>query len=289
MAAVHRSAEPYEPLSTLACQYDVILCDIWGVIHNGAAVFPEAVTALRQFRLGGGSVILLSNASRLGTMVAAELQQLEGPTPEYDALVTSGDVTRDLVSAQPGCSVFDLGPGDTRPILEGLEVLFTTPHHADLAVTSGAFHGMKENLESLQPLLVEMRIQDLPLLCANPDVITELAGLRVQCSGAVAERYAELGGYVTYAGKPQPPIYERALAVAASLRHKTSARERVLVIGDSLRTDIAGAVANGFASLFVSAGIHARELGARPSADDFQELFVQENLVPTAVTHRLVW
>jgi HAD superfamily hydrolase (TIGR01459 family) len=126
------------------------------------------------------------------------------------------------------------------------------------------------------------------LLCANPDVLTELGGRRVQCSGALAELYAELGGRVIYAGKPQTPIYERALAVAAQLRG-APVSPRVLVIGDSLRTDIAGATACGFASLFVWGGIHAEELGAHPTPTMLSRLLTKAQLRPTAVTRRLVW
>ena len=276
-------------MSALADKYDIVLCDIWGVVHDGAAVYPEAADALTRFRNGGGSVILISNASRLGSMVGSQLETLGTPLSAYDALITSGDVTRDYIAGRPGCAVFDIGPGDARPILEGLEVRFTSMQNADLAVSSGAFDRTDKKLEDLRPLLLDMRAQNLLLLCANPDVLTELGGRRVQCSGALAELYAELGGRVIYAGKPQTPIYERALAVAAQLRGASVSPERVLVIGDSLRTDIAGATACGFASLFVWGGIHAEELGAHPRPATFDTLFTKARLYPTAMAHRLVW
>ena len=159
--------------------------------------------------------------------------------------------------------MFDVGPGDARPIVQDLKVRFTSLRETDLAITSGAFDD--NSLDDLHPVLEQMRTRNLPLLCANPDIVTEIGGRPVECSGAVGQRYADLGGDVIYAGKPQPSIYEQCLALAADLRGSSISRERVLVIGDSLRTDIAGAAANGFDSLFILGGIHARQLGHSPT------------------------
>lgn len=284
-----RPLPQYERLSALASRYDLILCDIWGVVHNGAAIYAEAAGALSHFRDRGGSVILISNASRLRRMVSSQLGELGVPLAAYDAVITSGDVTREYIAARPRCAVFDVGPGDAGPILEGLNVRFATMNDADLVISSGAFDSANKKIEGLRPQLFDMRAKDLLLLCANPDVITELGGRRVQCSGALAELYAELGGRVIYAGKPKARIYERALSLAAELRGAPVPRERVLVIGDSLRTDIAGAVASGFASLFVWGGIHAGELGANPTPTVLARLFTKAQLLPTAVTSQLVW
>jgi HAD superfamily hydrolase (TIGR01459 family) len=135
-----------------------------------------------------------------------------------------------------------------------------------------------------------MLARRLLLVCANPDVVTELGGQRVKCSGALAELYAEIGGPVYYAGKPHRRIFEKALALAAQLRGAV-ARERVLVIGDSIRTDIAGARANGFDSLFVASGIHAQVLGSassyNPSA--LEQLLGESCVTPSATTWRLMW
>lgn len=278
-----------EGLSSLSDQYDVLLCDVWGVIHNGATIYAEAATALTRFRKHGGHVILMSNASRLSGMVNAQLHKLGLPKEAYDSLITSGDVTRDYMAARPDCAVFDVGPGDARAIFEGLEVQFTSWNQADLVVTSGAFGDVNDGLAKVHSVLRDMRSRDLLLLCANPDVITELAGRRVQCSGALAVSYAQLGGRVTYAGKPQTPIYNRALNIAAELRGASVRRDRILVIGDSLSTDIAGAKANGFDSLFLWGGIHAEELGPNPSWGALNDLFARNIVTPTAAAHQLIW
>ena len=128
--------------------------------------------------------------------------------------------------------------------------------------------------------------RQLLLLCGNPDVVTQLGERRVKCSGALAEVYAEMGGPVLYAGKPHAAIFERALALASELRAASVPRKRALVIGDSVRTDIAGAYQNGFDSLVVASGIHAQELGAteHPTSDALGRLFSDIGFTPTAVT-----
>jgi len=279
----------YEPLSTLARKYEVVLCDIWGVVHNGAAIHAEAADALRLFRERGGSVILVSNASRLGTMVTSQLEELGMSSSAYDAVITSGDITRDYIAARPGCALLDVGPGNARLICQSLNVRFTSIQEADFAISSGAFDSADKTPEDLVPLLLDMRAKSIVLLCANPDVATKLGGRQARCSGALAELYGELGGTVIYGGKPQAQIYEKALAVAAEVRGTSVRRERVLTIGDSLRTDIAGAIANGFASLFVLGGIHAEELGVLPTSAALEQLYMRFSAFPTAVTDRLVW
>jgi HAD superfamily hydrolase (TIGR01459 family) len=289
MADMQLDAGTYhdQRLSTLAPHYDIILCDVWGVIHNGTAIHTEAERALKSFRARGGCVILVSNASRLGPMVAAHLERLKFSISAYDVLITSGDIARNYIARQPNCSVFDVGPGDARPIVQGLKVRFASLREADFAITSGAFD--VNCLDDLHPVLEQMRTRNLPLLCANPDIVTEIGDRRVECSGAVGQRYADLGGDVIYVGKPQPSIYEQCLAVAAELRRSSASRERVLVIGDSLRTDIAGATANGFDSLFILGGIHARELGRSPTQFSIAKLLNNSGVNPTALANKLVW
>src|SRR6478672_3338065 len=285
-----RGAVPhYEPLSPLGRRALVARCGIWGVVHNGAAIHAEAADALRLFRERGGSVILVSKASRLRTMVTSQLEELGMSSSAYDALITSGDVTRDYIAARPGCALLDVGPGNARLICQSLNVRFTSIQEADFAISSGAFDSADKTPEDLVPLLLDMRAKSIVLLCANPDVATKLGGRQVRCSGALAELYGELGGTVIYGGKPQAQIYEKALAVAAELRGTSVRRERVLTIGDSLRTDIAGAIANGFASLFVLGGIHAEELGVPPTSAALEQLYMRFSAFPTAVTDRLVW
>ena len=284
-----RASLKFQRLSDLAHKYDVILSDVWGVVHDGVAIHPAALDALRQFRELGGSVVLLSNASRLGSMVNTELERLGMVSTAYDALITSGDISRDFLSRRPGISVFDLGPGKASTVCQSLDVQFTGLHEADLAVSAGAFLDDTKSIEQLLPTLHAMLARGLLLVCANPDAVTQIGTRKVKCAGALAETYESIGGAVLYAGKPHTLIFERALAVVADLRKAPINRERILVIGDSLRTDIAGAARHGFDSLFVASGIHADELGPSPASSALVQLFNNIGFAPSASTWRLCW
>jgi HAD superfamily hydrolase (TIGR01459 family) len=269
----------------------VVLCDVWGVVHNGVAAFPEANEALGSFRRSGGTVILISNAPRPGDVVARQLDQFGVARAAYDGIVTSGDVTRDYVASRPGAVVFHLGPERDKPIFAGLDVRFGVLERADYVVCSGLFDDEVETPEDYRAMLGTMRRRALAMVCANPDVVVERGERLVYCAGAIADLYVELGGDVLYAGKPHRPIYEKALARAVALRGSTPPLSRVLAIGDSVRTDMIGAARFGVDSLFVTAGIHAEELGEREDPDraTLARIFAAAGVAPKAVTRRLVW
>jgi HAD superfamily hydrolase (TIGR01459 family) len=277
--------------STLAADYDVVLSDVWGVIHNGVTAFPEACDALSRYRAGGGTVILITNAPRTGEAVARQLDGFGVPRAAYDGVVSSGDVTREVVAERRGQSLFHLGPQRDISIFSGLDVHFAPVEVADYVVCSGLFDDEAETAEDYRDLLGIMRARSLFMVCGNPDVVVERGERLVYCAGAIADLYATLGGEVLYAGKPHRPIYDSALQKAESRRGGPAALQRVLAIGDSLRTDLKGAAALGIDCLFVTAGIHAEELGGRdnPETSALDRIFAQAGVWPKAVTRRLVW
>jgi HAD superfamily hydrolase (TIGR01459 family) len=251
-----------EGLGSLASRYELILCDVWGVLHNGLVAFAPASEALTRFRAAGGRVVLVSNAPRPGSDVAAQLDRIAVPRTAWDAIVTSGDLTRAAVIERKGQTVHHLGPERDHAIFAGLDVEFGDVDSADYVVCSGFHDDDHETVEDYRDVLRRMRERDLWMICANPDLVVERGDRLVPCAGALALAYEEIGGSVFYAGKPHRPIYEAALAVAANLRGgQAVASSRVLAIGDAMRTDIAGAAAFGIHSLFVARGIHAAELG----------------------------
>lgn len=249
-------------LGGLASRYDLVLCDIWGVLHNGLVASPSASEALTRFRAGGARVVLVSNAPRPAGGVATQLDRVGVPRTAWDGIVTSGDLTRAAVVEREGQVVHHLGPERDLPIFEGLDVEFGDVESADYVVCSGFHDDERETVEDYRGHLQRMRERDLWMICANPDLVVERGDRLVPCAGALAVAFEGIGGRVFYAGKPHRPIYEAALAAAAKLRGGEVVRlDRVLAIGDAMRTDIAGAAAFGIHSLLVARGIHAAELG----------------------------
>lgn len=277
--------------STLAPHYDAVLSDVWGVVHNGVAATPAACEALIRFRAKGGTVVLITNAPRPGAVVTKFLDKLSVPREAYDGIVSSGDVTRAVMAGRPGKNVFHLGPERDLPIFDGLGLTFVPLARADYVVCTGLRDDETETAESYRAELGEMRTRKLFMVCGNPDVVVERGDKLVYCAGAVADLYGELGGEVLYAGKPHAPIYQEALARIAKLRGTEPPRARVLAIGDSVRTDLTGANGMGIDCLFVTAGIHAEELGGRDDLDvaALNEMFDTAGIAPKAVMKRLAW
>jgi HAD superfamily hydrolase (TIGR01459 family) len=280
-----------EQIGPLAQDYEVLLCDIWGVVHNGVAAFPQACEALSRFRRDGGTVILITNAPRAGASVERILQHLAVPPEAYDAIVSSGEVTHGIVGARLSERVFHLGPERDRSIFTGLDVTFAPAETADYVVCSGLFDDLTETPEDYRDLLTVMQARSLFMICANPDIVVERGDDLIYCAGALADAYTAIGGEVLYCGKPYAPIYEAALAKAKALRGKPAPLKRVLAIGDSVRTDLKGATSFGLDCLFVVSGLHAEEAGGRGAPDlaGLNATFSAAGVAPKAVTRRLAW
>jgi HAD superfamily hydrolase (TIGR01459 family) len=277
-----------ENFRTLAPRYDVVLCDIWGVVHDGVTAFADACDALARFRREGGTVILVTNAPRPSEWVARQLDKLRVPVDAYDGVASSGDVTRAEVAARRG-AVFHIGPERDLSIFTGLDLRFATIDAADYVVCSGLFDDETETPDDYRAMIETMRKRELFMVCANPDLVVKRGDALLYCAGSIADLYRERGGEVLYAGKPHRPIYEAALAAAARVRGVAALPSRTLAIGDSLRTDITGAIAMGFDGMFVIAGIHAEELDGRGRTTALSEMFAAVGVTPKAVMERLVW
>ena len=214
------------------------------------------------------------------------------PRDSYDAIVSSGDVTRIVVESRLNESVFHVGPQRDLPIFAGLNVKFAPLELADYVVCSGLFDDARETLESYREMLALMRARSLFMVCANPDIVVERGETLVYCAGALADAYAASGGEVLYCGKPHAPIYEAALGRAASLRGGTPPPlSRVLAIGDLVRTDLKGAASFGLDCVFVTSGLHAEQYGSReaPDVDALNAIFNAAGVAPKAILRGLVW
>jgi HAD superfamily hydrolase (TIGR01459 family) len=280
-----------EHFELLARNHDVLFCDVWGVVHNGIAAYGPACEALTQFRARGGTAILITNAPRPGISVQRILDRLGVPHDAYDAITSSGDVTRGIVESRLGDNVFHLGPERDHSIFTDLDVKFTPLESAKYVVCSGLFDDTIETPDTYRDLLAAMRARSLFMVCANPDIVVERGDTLVYCAGALADAYAALGGEVLYCGKPHASIYRVALATAQGARGGAVPLNRVLAIGDSVRTDLKGAAAFGIDSLFITSGIHAEEYGGRdtPDLEALNAIFTAGGVTPKAVMRGLKW
>jgi HAD superfamily hydrolase (TIGR01459 family) len=248
-------------LSEISGRYDAILCDIWGVLHNGVASFAEAAEALVSFRRLGGAVVLISNAPRPSEPVRRQVLRLGVPSEAFDAVVTSGDVTVGMIDERAGARVLHIGPGRDLSLFDAAAEARARPslvalEEAEYAVCTGLRNDETETPDDYEPELRALAARGLMMVCANPDIVIHRGDELIYCAGALARRYEELGGSVVYAGKPHRPIYDRALGEAEQARGGPIDKPRVLAIGDGMRTDIIGATRAGLDALFVTAGIH---------------------------------
>ena len=290
MTAASSTVPIVDSVQDIGKGYRAWFVDIWGVMHNGRTAFPEAAAATRAFRQAGGIVVLLSNSPRPSPAVQEQLREFGVPDGAYDATVTSGDLTRHELCKHAGARVFHLGPGRDRAIFDGLDVTLTGPEEAELIVCSGPFNDDVETPDDYTGLLGALAARGLLMICANPDHMVERGHRLVYCAGALAAVYETLGGKVIYAGKPHVPVYELALETAGRLAGETLGRDRVLAIGDGLKTDIAGADSFGIDAVFVASGLHAPGEGAEAlDAAHLAELFGQEGRRPIAATRGLQW
>ena len=249
-------------LAEVAARYDALLCDVWGVVHNGREPFAEATAAMARFRAEQGPVVLVSNSPRPGRDVAFQLQALGVRRDAWDAIVTSGDATRVELAARAPGPAWAIGPLRDAPVYEGTGVVFAeVPEEAAFVACTGLFDDEIETPEDFRARLQVCVARGLVMVCANPDRVVQRGAKTIYCAGALADVYLEQGGEVVMAGKPFAPIYELAYAEVDRLADRPVARERLLALGDGLPTDVAGANGQGLDVLFTAAsGIHAPEV-----------------------------
>jgi HAD superfamily hydrolase (TIGR01459 family) len=277
-----------EKLRDVVDGVEVVLSDIWGVVHNGLESFPEACAALHTYREQGGVVILITNAPRPADSVQRQLRKLGVADETYDAIVSSGDLTRRFVADHPGKKLYWVGPERDSSIHRGLDPVMSELDAADYIICTGLFDDETESAEDYRPMLTKALARQVPLICANPDIVVERGDRLIYCAGAIAELYRELGGEVVFYGKPHRPIYERAMALAAERRGHPAELRQVLAIGDSVRTDLAGAHGFGIDCLFVTRGIHSEDFEGIDQLDpaSVKELFGHP---PRALMRELRW
>lgn len=275
-------------IADLAATSDAWICDVWGVLYNDAAAFPEAGAACVRFRAEGGRVVLVTNAPHPSAAVEAILDRIGIPRAAYDAIVTSGDVTRSLIDRYAGKRLHHLGPDRYLGVLRGLEDALVGRDAAEVIVCTGLLDDDHETPAHYHEVLAPLAERGVPFICVNPDIQVERGDRLVYCAGALAETYAGMGGPVAYAGKPHPPIYDRAMSLTAELLGRPASRDRLLAIGDGVRTDMAGAAKAGIRGVFVASALHFSHREAlEPEA--LARLFADAPVRPVAAMIALRW
>lgn len=272
----------------LAAQYCGFIVDLWGVIHDGVTPYEGAIDCLQHLRQQGSPVVLVSNAPRRAAVAQQGMREMGISEALYTGILTSGELTHALLRdrtdpwfAKLGRRMFHLGPERDRNLYTGLDVLpVETPAEAEFMLNTGPDYRSPTDLAMYEETLQECATAHLPMICANPDLEVIRGGEPVICAGALARRYEAIGGEVRWVGKPDPAVYRPALAMIGL------PPAQVLAVGDSLRTDIAGAAAAGIAACWILGGIH-RALGSNPGAAE--ALARAEHLAPAACMPAFVW
>lgn len=248
-------------LRDIAPHYDALLCDVWGVVHNGRQHFPEACAALQRFRAERGPVALITNSPRPSSEIPAQFRQIGVPDGICDAIVTSGDVTRAELEKRRGQRVHKIGPARDEPIYAGIELEPAPLDRADFISCTGLDDEYSETAEDYRDRLRPAAERGLAMVCANPDIVVHVGERLIPCAGAVGEVYAALGGAVVLAGKPYAPIYDLTFSRLAEIMGRTPDKSRLLAVGDGAMTDIGGANGAGIDAYFIAGGIHRDAMG----------------------------
>lgn len=265
-----------EQCGPLLAAYDVLLCDVWGVIHDGRRAFDAANETLARFRRSGGTVVLVSNAPTPAANVARVLDEKGVVRDAWDAIVSSGDLALGHIRDRGWRRLHRIGPAARdRAFFDALPGQETPIGEAEALACTGLVDDRRETAEDYRDRLEAARARNLTLVCANPDLVVHVGPDLLPCAGAIGALYESIGGEVFWAGKPFPIAYDRALAEAQARRGGSVDRSRVLAIGDSIRTDLAAAAGAGVDALFIVTGIHRDEclVEGRLSDERLQELF----------------
>ena len=275
-------------LSEIAADYDALICDVWGVLHNGKAPFLLAAEALTRFR-AQGPVILLTNAPRPVVDVETIFKRIGVPLDCYDAIVTSGVAAReDLIvrSANKRLAVLHIGPDRDLGLFDGVNADRVPLEQAEVVLCTGPTDDETETPDDYAATYRDMLRRNLTMLCANPDLVVQRGDKLIYCAGALAKAYEQLGGDVVYYGKPYAPIYEAVRAAARKVAGREI--ENPLAIGDGADTDIKGANRAGIDALFIADGVHAAQLGDF-TATNLAQFFVTPGAHAKAAMRALVW
>ena len=265
-----------------------VICDLWGVVHNGSAALPGAVLSLRSIRQMNLFVVLLSNSPRLSKTVVKQLEGLGLPGNCFNAIVTSGDIACEYMEFEmKDACFFHLGPERDRLTVDSLSNPETTnPGEAEVILCTGYFEDRGFQFELYEDLLRNQITRDIPLVCANPDKEVNIGEKRFLCAGTLAGHYERLGGKVIWLGKPEKVAYQKCFGAAEKITGIKFQPSDFLAIGDNLETDIRGAKNLGIRTVFIAEGLHGH---VGTDAEKLEALFDKVNIRPDTWMKRLEW
>ena len=270
----------------------MLFCDVWGVVHDGHVAFAEAVSALEKFRDNGGTVILVSNAPVPQARVAAMLDSRKVPRSSWDAIVSSGDIALTHIAESRYARVYGIGPRDRdAAFFAASSAKLVDLADAEAIVCTGLDDDLNETAENYRGILEQALTRKLPFVCANPDLVVDVGGKHYWCAGAIADLYEKLGGEVYWAGKPHMSAYGTAHKTVERLRGAPVKKDRILAIGDAIRTDLAAARNFEVDAVFVASGIHRHETmeNGGLSAEKLEQLFTPGSPSALAAMTGLRW
>lgn len=263
--------------------YDALICDVWGVIHNGRELFEGVNDCLVNFRSKQKPVVLLSNAPRPSKYIERMLNQLGLDRKSYNEIVTSGDLTMSVLNeSHYGSKCYHIGPDRDLNIFDGVNVSRVSFEESDFLFVTGLFDDETEDENSYSSILYEAKKRNLKLVCANPDIVVQRGEKLIPCAGAISKKYKEIGGKVVNIGKPFSPIFDKAVNLIKGINENQN--PRTIVIGDGLETDIKGANILKMDSLLVLGGLFASE-----SERNIIEVLKKKNIFPSYYTEELKW
>ena len=266
-----------EGLSQIFEKYDIFFIDLWGVMHNGVECYPEAIIVLKELKKNNKKVILISNAPRPSKIVSVFLEKIGLPHSMYDLLITSGDITQQyLIANKDKKNFYHLGPDRDKDLFENKKIYLSSKEECDEIICTGLTFSEKEDIQEYETILKYFKNKQTPMICANPDEVV-IRGTKLEyCAGALAKKYEEMGGKVTYYGKPHPEIYSSALKKMNMLQLFEQKKIIPFAIGDNLKTDIKGANSFNISSLLILNGIYKDFI--RSDEINFEELKSSVNL-----------
>ncbi len=263
-------------LSEISNTYSLILCDIWGVVHNGNNLYPEAVNSLSAYLETGGDICLITNAPRRSNIIRDYLVNMGVSNDICNNIISSGDCSYSWLSSVKDRPLFHIGPEKDNSLFTGLDLKKVSEFECLECICTGFFNEYIEAIDDYQKLLETLLERGIVIHCANPDLYVNKGNIRLPCAGLIAQSYSQMGGEVVYFGKPHPFIYELALDKVCKLKQKSMPKNRILAIGDGLNTDIAGASNFGIDSFFIINGVHEGEFQKNNDTSEIDNEYIRD-------------